>query len=485
MTDNNQNSEINLNLKIPPERNEEGGTFGDIVLTLYNAKKGFFLYCAIGITLGLLAAAAYYVVQNRNTTPAIISGETSISLTLNYPGAHYALFPDGEAFSKTSFYEPELWINALNATGHDSISPADAMSAVVISQLGENELSQNGSSPEGDESAASWSMQSRLLINPTIELIIPPESAFLESSDQREAFLSAFCEEYKKSLNDKYFHDGNIGILYSQHLSEWKSLSKEIQWHTFRFDSNFYNLEDRYTALADLLKSLYREDPLYETNDGKSFNDLAEELITICDHEVRYWISRVSGNVYIRNIDIFIDESPYQLESMSLRREYSLEIVATYSDILSSFQQKDTTDGTIVSEAVDLLTTAQSNADVAADLQKQMKEIELYLEMLETNNTRIRANSRDAETAFAGLISELERNQDSLSGVLYNYYMQVNNQIAENSVISGTPVTASIKTTPESISTTRLIVVFVGLSFLGIVIGFCAAFIKKYLPEKV
>jgi len=485
MTDNNQNSEINLNLKIPPERIEEGGTFGDIVLTLYNARKGFFLCCAIGITLGIIVTAAYYVVQLRNATQATISGETSISLMLNYPGAQDALFPDGEDFSKMSFYEPELWINALNATGNDSISPADAMSAVEISQLGADGLSHFDSKPEEDESATSRGIQSSALINPTIILTIPTEAAFLEGSNQREIFLSALCAEYKKSLDNKYFNDGNIGILYSQHFTAWNQLCKDIQWHPFRYDVNFSDLEARYSALTDLLKALHREDPLYKTNDGKSFNDLAEELSSICDHEISYWISRVSDNVYIRNIDRFVEESPYRLDSMSLKREYSLEIVSAYNDILSSFQQKDTADGTIVSEAVNLMITAQSHADVAADLQKQMKEIELYLEMLETNKTIIRANSRDAEAALTALISELERNQDNLSDVLYNYYKQVNNRIAENSVISGTPATTSTMTAPASVSATRLIIVFAGLSLMGIAIGFCAAFIKKHLPEKV
>jgi len=485
MTDNNQNSEINLNLKIPPERIEEGGTLKDIILTLYNARKGFFFSCAIGITLGIIAAAVYYVVMSRSATPAIIPGETSISLTLNYPGAQFALFPDGEMFSNMSFYEPELWVNALNATGYGSISPADAMSAVAISQLGADDLSQNGSVLEADESTADKSVQRRSFINSTIALIIPQEAGFFESSDQREIFLSAFCAEYKKSFDNKYFHDGNIGILYSQHFAAWKNLCKDIQWHPFRFDNNFSDLETRYSELAELLRTLYREDPLYKTKDGKSFNDLAEELTTICDHEISYWISRVSDSVYIRNIDRFIEESPYQLDSMRLRREYSLEIVTAYNDILSSFQQKDTIDGSIVSEAVDLLKTAQSHANVAADLHKQTKEIELYMEMLEMNKTIIRANSREAEAALTALISELESNQDNLTDVLYNYYKQVNTRNADYSVITGTPVTASIKTVPENISTTRLFVVFAGLSFMGILVGFCVALIKKYLPEKV
>jgi len=484
MTDNNQNSEINLNLKIPSEKIEEGGAMKDIVLTLYNARKGFVLCCVIGFALGIIAAAAYYVVQSRNATPAIISGETSISLMLNYPGAQFALFPDGEAFSIISFYEPELWVSALNATDNGSISPADAMNAVEISQLGPDDLLQYDSKMEVDESATDRSTQIRAFHCLTIELIIPPEAAFLESSIQRESFLSAFCTEYKKSLVSKYFHDGNVGILYSQHFTDWKDLCKEVQWHPFRFDNNFYYLEARYSALAGLLKTLYREDPLYKTYAGKSFNDLAEELTSICDNEISYWRSRVSDNVYIRNIDRFIEESPYWLDSMSLKREYSLEIVSAYSDILSSFQQKDTTDGTIVSEAVELLITAQSHADVAADLQKQMKDIELYLEMLEKNTAKTRINSRDAESALTALISELEINQNNLTEVLHTYYKQLSNRIAENSAISSTPVTVSIKNVQESISTTSLIVIFVGFSVMGIVIGFCTAFTKKYLSGK-
>jgi len=477
MTDNNQSSEINLNLKIPPERTEEGGTFGDIVLTIYKARKSFILCCAIGVALGVIATSAYYVVQMRNSTLVITPGETSISLTLNYPGAQLALFPDGEEFSEVSFYDPELWTNALSATGREDIVPADAMRVVEISHI--------GSRAEVYESEAEGSIQNRLLVNSTFELRIPPEAAFLESSSEREVFLGAFGDEYKKLLNKNYFHEGNAGLLYTQHFATWRDLCREIQWHPFRFDYSFIEIETRYSALADLLKTLYREDPLYKTNDGKSFNDLAEELMSICDNGVRYWIKRVSDNVYIRNTDRFEEEFSYLIDSMGLRREYSLEIISAYSGLLSSFQQKDTADGAIVSEAVELLKTAQEHADAAADLQSQIKQMELYIELLETNTAIIRTNSREAETALTQFTNEMIRNQDYLSEVIIVYYNQVNSRIAENSVMLGTPHTDRIESGPVNISTSYLIVIFVGVSVMGVAIGFCTAFIKKHIPEKV
>jgi len=488
MTENNQNSEINLNLKIPSDRIEEGGAFRDIVLTIYHARKVFFLCCIIGVTLGLVAAIAFYFTQSHKSTQANTNGETSISLTLNYPGAQLALFPDGETFNEMSFYEQELWINALQATGRKDVVPADAMRAVEITHLGalwiaqlntELEKTNEGKSEKGEE------LQNRLLVNSNIDLVIQLGDSFLESSSEREVFLSSFCEEYKKVLNNKYFNETNIGILYGQHYAHWRVLCNEIQWHPFSYERNFTYLETRYSALAEMLKTLYREDPSYKTTNGNSFNDLAEELICIRDTEIRNWVSMVSDSVYIRNIDRFIQEFSYQIDSLNLEREYSLDIVSSYSDLLSSFQQKDTSDGTVVIETVDLLITAQAQADAAADLQKQIKQMELYGQMLNSSKAVILANSRDAEAALTLLISELKRSQESLSDVIFEYYRQVNDRTAENSVMVGSPVTTQIESTQENASITRVVIIFAGLSFVGVVIGFFAAFIKKYLPERV
>jgi hypothetical protein len=465
--------EINLNLKIPPEQADGSFSMRDLVLTLYNGRKIFFLCCAVGLLLGIIAAAGYYVSRTGGTLP--VTTTASVTLTLNYPGAEEQMFPNGAEFNASSFYEPELWENALNAVGRDDITPADAMNQVVIARYAVK-LDEYGL-PIDDN------IQNQLFVNTLFEITIPASSAVFPDDDAKETFLQAFCMEYKNFINSKYFIEDNIGILWNQNLREWNDVNKEIIWDNFNFEKNFSMLDSRYSEIIRYLDELFSANPLYSAPNGRSFNDFARELREINDNDIRIWSARINENVYIRNIDRFRNEYQFQLDSMRINREYSLELIASYNELLSSFQQKDTPNGAIVLDAVETLTTAREHADNAADLQRLIRQTENNVRALDVNESTLRTNSHEAESALTAFIEDLERNQDELNKIIFDYYRQVNERNAGNSVLFTTPETQT-SAAAVGVSMTRVFMLFAGLTFMGFAFGFCAAFVKKYLPEK-
>ncbi|MDR2531912.1 MAG: hypothetical protein LBC82_03620 [Oscillospiraceae bacterium] len=476
MSENLKNSapekEINLNLKIPPEQQESTFSMRDLVLTLYNARKIFFIWCLIGLLLGTIVAGAYYIRQTRSSLPVPTTGDVSIILTLNYPGAEAGLFPNGAGFNIRSFYEKELWENTIKAVGNYNITPADAMSAVKIMRY-KQELDEHGQPITG-------SVQDQLLLNTLFELTIPSGSTMFANGSEKEAFLQAFCEVYKNSINSKYFNGNNIGILYNQEMNKWNNLRVEIILDAFDFEKNFSALRSKYSDMETFFKSLYDEDPLYRSAGGKSFNDFANDFRDIRINEIRPWQAAINENIYVRNIDRLKNEYQIQISLMRLNREYSLELIASYNDLLTSFQQKDATDGSIVWDAVNIMNYTKTEADTAAELQKKISQMEYNIRMLETNEQELRANSREAESALTAFIDDLEKNQAELTMMIYDYYRQANERNSENSIIFTTPRVTQTEVTTTGVSTTRLLMIFIGLAFVGFAIGFCAAFVKKW-----
>ena len=483
MLDKDNSSEINLNLKMPSEDQDGSFSMRDLVLTIYNARKVFFTWCLIGLLLGVIAAVGYYVSQSgrggSQAVPTDQAWDTSITLILGYPGAEFALFPNGAEFSLSSFYNPELWENALKSVGRDDITPADAIAEFGVTshhmqRTGEDELPiEEGSQDQ--------------LLNTLFELTISSGGAVFEDAVTTEEFLQAFCEEYKNFIDSNYFFDGNIGLLFGQHLKEWDESGLDIIWDTFNFERNFREISSRYSAWAEYFEKLFNTAPLYRTPDGKSFYNIAQDLRSIRDNDIRQWLVKVNEDIYIRSIDRFRNEYQFQIDSMRLDRDYSMEIVNSYNDLMTSFQQKDTAHGAIVDEAVDILTSARYEANTAADLQRRINQMEYNIEMLENNETAIRAKSIEAEKALAVFIDELSTNRENLSVIIHDYYAQMNEDNAKNSVLFTTPVTVttqSIEDPVAGVSMTRVLMLFIGLTFAGVAVGFCAAFVKKYLPER-
>jgi hypothetical protein len=380
------------------------------------------------------------------------------------------MFPNGEEVNASSFYEPELWENALRAVGIDSAVPADAMAEVRIArQL-----------PAVDENGYPIEENTQL----RFKLTIPSGSAVFADSDEKAAFLRVFSEEYKNLINSRYFSEGSVGILYGDDIRKWNNLLTDILWDAFSFERNFELLSARYSALERFFEEMYTKAPLYRSADGRSFNDFAGEFRDMRVNEIRPWLARFNDNVYIRDIDRFRNEYRFQIDSLRLNREYSLEIVAMYNDLLTSFQQKDAANGTIVAEAVEILSEAKSQSNAAAELQRQIGQMEHNAAMLETHEQTIRTNSREAEAALFAFIGDLEASQEELDRIILEYYRQLSARNAENSIIFTTPTVARIAAEASSASMTRVLMLLVGLTFAGFAIGFCAAFVKKYLPEK-
>jgi hypothetical protein len=183
--------EINLNLKIPPENQDDSFSMRDLVLTLYNGRKVFLTCCIIGLLLGVIAAAGYYITRADGEEPIVTTSESvSIMLTINYPES---------SFNAGTFLEPELWENAINAIGRSDITPVDAMSELKIIRY----------IPDENENI-------NILNQLRYELIISSDSEIFASNDEKEAFLLAFCEEYKSIFNEA---DDRLSALDSMKLA--------------------------------------------------------------------------------------------------------------------------------------------------------------------------------------------------------------------------------------------------------------------------
>ena len=122
------NSEINLNLKMPPEQPDGDFSMKNLVLTIYSAKKTFIVWCCIGLALGIIAAAGY-LIMNTFISPPEEQGDVKVTLTLNYSGAEQALLPNGVEFDARFFYEEiSLWENAIKAAGNSEVTVGDLIS---------------------------------------------------------------------------------------------------------------------------------------------------------------------------------------------------------------------------------------------------------------------------------------------------------------------------------------------------------------------
>jgi len=463
MLENNNNSDINLNLKIPPEQPDGGFSMKDLVLTLYNARKIFLTWCCIGLLLGVIAAGWYYVTQKKQPIPEL-QGDVSVTLRLNYYGAEWNLSPNGAAFDIIrSFSDVELWENALKAGNFGDITAGDVINQVNITKK---------------EEAANVYI-----------LSISPNTNIFENNEAKKEFLQSLCKEYKNFIIDKYYSKDSVGMLSGQYLKTVDAYIRNIiLWEPdpFNFETNFSTINSHYTHLAETLIYLYSLEPTYKSAEGLNFDDYTEQIYNIRDKNIGSWIEKLQYGVYIRNIDRFKKESQHRINTLERDREYYLELVASYNELLTSFQQKDS-QGAIIQEAVNTLTNARAYAEKAADYQNQINQMKYNLEMLETDEQLIQANSREAEAAFTACVKDLKSNQEKIRKVIYDYYESINGRTAESSVLYSNASIIPAEDQPTAVtgvSTTRVLMLFVGLAFMGFAVGFCAAFIKKYLPEK-
>ena len=451
------NSEINLNVKIPPEQPDGSFSMKNVVLTVYGAKKIFLAWCAIGLILGILAAGFYYITQKDADVP----GNASVTLTLNYNGAESNFYPNGERFSARSFSDTAIFEKAIETPELDDITVGDVINEVELTQA------------EGKYNIF------------TFTIPYGAESVFANNAAKKD-FLTALCGEYKNSIIEKYYSKSTVGTLYNQELGE---VDKQIQdaalWEQdpFSFENNFKTIGGYYEELEIILEKLHFEQPNYISPEGLNFDDYAKQMYDIRNKDIEEWAKKLQYNIYIRNIDKFVEESQFGIETMERNRRYNLELAESYNELLASFQQKDS-QGAIVPEAVGVLKEAQLCILEAADLQRQINKMESDLEMLEENEQAIRQNSREAENALSAATSQLKKNQESVRKVIYDYYEQQNIRESENSVLYSNPaiVMPEGQSAPSG-AMMRMLLILVGMAFLGFVVGFCAAFIKKYLPE--
>ena len=464
------NSEINLNLKMPPEQPDGDFSMRTLVLTIYEARKVFLIWCFIGLFLGIVAAGGYYVMNTYVSPPATpsVQGDVAVTLKLNYSGAAGAagaLLPNGAEFDKRFFYEDlDIWENALAEIEHGGVTVGDLIGQVKIdNQKLEDEAVSN-----------------------VFVLTMPIDYNIFSDVGQMKAFLLALCEEYKSYLTEKYYTDVSIGTLYGQQYKTWDEASAEILWDPLRFDINFAALSARYKELEKILTVLYESDPNYKTPEGKNFNDYAKELRDIYLGDVASWDDKLLSNIYIRNVDQFIAEAPFRIAAMERNRQYNLELAQSHSELLYSFQQTEA-QGVVVGEAVSILMAAKEHAQAAADLQRQIDQMVFYYEVLQLGEQDVRSNSRAAEAALVGFISDLGRNQANLRSVIYDYYGQMQERAAETSIIYSNALVVEAEDQPAQaggVSMTRMLMILIGLTFVGFVIGFCATFVKKYIDER-
>ncbi|MCL2814881.1 MAG: hypothetical protein FWD23_09805 [Oscillospiraceae bacterium] len=452
------NSEINLNVKIPPEQADGGFSMRDVVLTVYGAKKIFFAWCCIGLILGLAAAGFYYMTQKDADVP----GDVSVTLTLNYYGAESNLYPNGAKwFSMRSFTNTAIFESALEKL-ELGVTVGDVINEVEITQA------------EGKYNIFTFT--------------IPYGGNVFANNADKKDFLQALCGEYKKHITDRYYSKGTVGKLYEQHLSEFEQQIQDAAlWEPdpFSFENNFKTIGDFYAELESILIRLYSEEPNYESPEGLNFEDYSKQMYDIRSKDVEEWSSKLQYNIYIRNIDKFKQESQYGIDALERERQYNLELAASYNELLASFQQKDS-QGAIVPEAVGVLKEAQHCILTAAELQKQINKMKSDVEMLEANEPSILSNSREAETALLAAAAGLKKNQENVYGVIYDHYERLNSREAENSVLYSNPAVVTSDGQPASsgASMMRLALIVAGLTFVGFAVGFFATFVKKYLPDK-
>ncbi|MCL2151854.1 MAG: hypothetical protein FWH57_02675 [Oscillospiraceae bacterium] len=457
------NSEINLNLKMPQEQTDSSFSFRDFVLTIYSAKKVFLVWCCIGLILGIAAAGGFFLMKRSNT-----SAEVSVALILNYSKVSENIFPSGEEFDIDSFYSMDIWANALKAIGRDDVAVADAMNQVRIAHMRRDDGTNTDAGMNTDGSTEN-----------TYSLTLSDNSSVFMSTKEKEDFLQAFCSEYNNYIVARYYIEDRTGMLHGQQLKEWIDVTKaEIIWDSFSFSANYDLLGDRYIALSETLSSLYDEDPAFRTADGKSFDDYAKEFEGIVISELPRWRAKLDSGIYIRNIDRFKQDCGIVARSMRINRQYHLDLLASYNEMLLSFQQKDA-EGVRIDEAVEILMAAQESAEIAADLQRQIGQLEYYYEMLGRYEQDIRASSEEAEIALTAFITGLENNQAKLQNIILDYYKQTNERDAENSILYTNPTT----TTTSSISMVMVFAIFIAITLVGAAIGIIAAVVKKYLPQ--
>jgi len=382
---------------------------------------------------------------------------------LNYAGAEDGMFPNGTQFNARSFFEDtDLWAGALRMCGAENIKVGDVLSQVSIIKHTQDDVP----------------------VENMYTLTIPSGSSVFDNLEAKKEFLQALCEEFKESMARKYYTSASIGMLGNQQLKAWDDACADIMWDPYLFDKNLSALSSRYHTLTGILTSMYNADPAYRSPENRSFDDYARTLREVYVSDVDAWTDKLSHGIYIRNIDRFINEAQFRLDTMERNRKYNLELAVLYNGLLASFRQNDG-QGAAAPEAVALLTTAQACAAEAADLQRQIETTEYYLDALETSEAMVRSNSREAEDALIGFINDLGSNQSKLRTVIYNYYKQSNDRAADNAVVfSNSVATAHEDQVPAGgVSTTRILMLLVGLTFVGFVIGFCGAFIKKYINE--
>ena len=460
MCDNN-NSEINLNLRMPSDQVKEGTVISDLIITIYNERRVFFTFCLLGLVAGILAAGFYYFTHRDSLGDKILAvpiGDVTITLTLNYQYAEELLFPSGATFNAKSIVTVDIVEKAICAIGISGITAADILPRLIV---------------ECDE------------VYPniyTVTLLGMNGDFAFTSEDEKVDFLQSLATEYRRFINEKYFlNENTIGYLHGQHLGTIDSEIRTIELWTpdpFSFEKGFSHIMACYTTIGEILEEYHKNDPVYTSANGLSFREHENEINEIVGKEIAAWMERLNDGIYIRNIDRFMREYQHQLNRLEREFEYYSEQASSFNRLLS---------GTNVRKVEDFLMDAQSWAATAADKGNQIRIIEYNVEMLVTNEQEIRNNSREAEAAFISALDDLKEKLNEVRDALEDYYKECSTLSAENSVlfsraIVSTPDGTDTHVSVGGVSTSRLVLIFFGPIFVGLAIGLCVAFLKKYLP---
>ena len=460
------NSEINVNLKIPGEQPQSEFSMKDFVLTMYRSRKALLKWCIIGLVAGVLLAGAYYV-YSAFFGATLTDADTAITIEMNYPQTGGAITPAGAIFPNGAAFDPRTFANvgvlekALAAVERTDVSATEVIPRLSIALV------------EGSKS--------RYVV--TLRGMAPSDEYVFTGDGEKMDFLQALADEYREYLKSTYYIDETVGYLYNQHLGEMDACIREVDYlipDLFSYKINFTTIGDYYTNMGEILDGMFVAEPAYISPEGFSFRQYALQMYEVRDKDIAGWRDKLSTDVYIRNPERFLTEYQHQIDTLRRDSEYYSELAMSFHELL---------DGTKVQDVVAQFITAQDWAVTAAERNDQIRWMEDSILVLQSKARAINANSVEAEAAYNAAMDTLKRDQAKIRKVLYEYYYELNSRSAENSVVYSQPVYAvapgAASPAGSGVSLMRLALIVVGLTFVGAVVGVCVALMRKYVPEVV
>ncbi|MCL2212273.1 MAG: hypothetical protein FWB93_00350 [Oscillospiraceae bacterium] len=453
----NKNSEIYLNLKMPENGDGDSLSMQNMVMTVYKGRKVFFFCCFIGLVFALLFGAMQLLVRPADNGGYII-------ITMNYPGAENNYLPNGEEFNEQIFFTIGLWRAALDEVGLNNITVPDAINNITITRI---------LPPASDgETEIATPLSFRIEINPDTNIFVRNDSSI--------AFLDALSNSIQNHINSEYLNNENAGFLYGQRLNEWAAFANElIHLDEHSFQENFRRLYNHLYMIERHLQPLNETSIFFVSDCGNNFTDLIAQIRNFRT-EMSLWHWRTSTGMYVRNIDSFRANSSFVIETLQINRDILLERITLYNELLEAFQQ-NSAEGVIVLDTVEILNTSRELIYEATAIGREIAQHERNIGRLGTVEATMRTDSAAAETVLLESVQRLANYIETVNRIISNYYVQQTQEIVQNSLLSTTP---SFTQSAGSINMMRLGIAVLLPLLGGIAVGFFAAVVKGYLPEK-